>query len=71
MKIQEIREMTTVELEKRLQENRESLAKMQFLHGTSQLGSPALLRTTRRDIARMLTILAERQAAAKQNQPAL
>ncbi len=69
MKIQEIRELTTVELEKRIQESRDSLAKMRFLHGTSQLESTALLRTTKRDIARMLTILHERQAA-QQNQPA-
>ncbi len=62
--------MTAVELEKHIQESRESLAKMRFLHGTSQLESTGLLRTTKRDIARMLTILHQKQAAAKQNQPA-
>jgi large subunit ribosomal protein L29 len=73
MKIQEIRELTTKELEKRLQESRESLGKLRFLHGTSQVESTALLRTTRRDIARLLTVLHERQSheeTAEQNQPA-
>jgi large subunit ribosomal protein L29 len=73
MKIREIKELTTTELEKRLQESRESLGKLRFLHGTSQVESTALLRTTRRDIARILTVLRERQSqetAAAQNQPA-
>ncbi|MGD0337897.1 MAG: 50S ribosomal protein L29 [Bacteroidota bacterium] len=73
MKIREIREMTTIELEKRLQESRDSLGKLRFLHGTSQVESTALLRTTRRDVARILTVLHERQshqAAVGRDQPA-
>ncbi len=73
MKIREIRELTTNELEKRLEESRESLVKLRFLHGTSQVESTALLRTTRRDVARIITVLRERQsheATAKQDQPA-
>ncbi len=72
MKIREIREMTTIELEKRLQESRDSLGKLRFLHGTSQVESTALLRTTRRDVARILTVLHERQshqASERRNQP--
>jgi len=72
MKIREIREQTTAELEKRLNETREALGKLRFLHGTSQVESTALLRTTRRDIARILTVLHERQSqetVAAQNQP--
>ncbi len=61
MKFQEIRERATPELEKRLQESRDSLGKLRFLHGTSQVESTALLKTTRRDIARMLTVLRERR----------
>ena len=60
-KSRDIRLLPTPELEKRLQESTEALVKMRFAHGTRQLENTALLRTTRKEIARMTTILKERQ----------
>ena len=63
MKASELRSKDAAELGKEL----ESLLKAQFglrmQKATQQLGNTAPLRTTRRDIARAKTILAEKQAA--------
>jgi len=64
MKARDLKQLTTPELEKRLQETADSLVKMRFAHGTRQLENTALLRTTRKEIARMTTILKERQRSA-------
>ena len=63
MKASELRSKDAAELGKEL----ESLLKAQFglrmQKATQQLGNTNTLRTTRRDIARAKTILAEKQAA--------
>lgn len=68
MKIYEIREMNSVELEKRIAEEQTNLVDLQFAHQLKQLTNTAKLRTLRRDIARMNTVLEERKRqAAKEN----
>jgi large subunit ribosomal protein L29 len=64
MKTSELREQTTEELKKRLEEQQESLSNLRFQLATSQLESPIKVRTVRRDIARLRTILHEREVAA-------
>ncbi len=59
MKIFEIRELPEVELAKRIIEEEENLAHLKFQKATSQLESPIKIRTTRKTIARMRTILRE------------
>jgi large subunit ribosomal protein L29 len=66
MKTSEIKNLSLIELKKRLQEEEESLANLRFLHATSQLESPVKLRTVRRDIARLKTIINIREAAGQQ-----
>ncbi|GIW42871.1 MAG: 50S ribosomal protein L29 [Candidatus Binatia bacterium] len=61
MKAKEIREMPLGELHAKLQELRERLVALRIKKRVGGLESPALVRTTRRDIARILTILRERQ----------
>lgn len=61
MKAFEFRELSDVELQKRIQEEEEGLANLRFQKVLSQLENPLKLKHLRRDIARMKTILRERQ----------
>ncbi|MGA2622352.1 MAG: 50S ribosomal protein L29 [Bacteroidota bacterium] len=59
MKILEIRDLPEHELRKRISEEEENLAHLRFQKATSQLESPIKIRTVRRMIARMKTVLNE------------
>ena len=61
MKPAEIREMPTEEIQRACQEKRRALFNLRFQHETEQLERPAELRKLKRDIARMTTILRERE----------
>ncbi|MBA4250908.1 MAG: 50S ribosomal protein L29 [Chlorobiaceae bacterium] len=62
MKIREIREMSTDELVKRIVEEENNSVDLRFAHELKQLTNTAKLRNTKRDIAKMKTILKERAA---------
>jgi large subunit ribosomal protein L29 len=62
MKIQEIREMSTEELVKRIEEEEKNSVDLRFAHKLKQLSNTAKLKTTRKDLARMKTLLKERQS---------
>ncbi len=64
MKPRDIRALQTVELEKRIREEEENLVHLKFQKATSQLESPIKIRSVRREIARMKTVLNEKLAAA-------
>ncbi len=59
MKTSQIRNMTVEEVEQHLQDAREELWRLRFRAATEDLQNALLLRTRRRDIARMITILNE------------
>ena len=62
MKKQEaIREMSTADLNDRLDQAREQLVKMRLNHAVSPLDNPNQIRATRKDIARYLTELRRRE----------
>ena len=62
MKKQEaIREMSTADLNERLEIAREQLMKMNLNHAASPLENPNLIRATRKNIARILTELRRRE----------
>ena len=63
MKPQEIREMSSEEIERRIEEEQQELGKLHFNHAVAPLDNPMVLRNKRRDIARMKTILREREMA--------
>lgn len=65
MKIREIREMSTDEIIKRIQEEEHNLVDLRFSHQLKQLTNTAKLKLIRRDIARMKTVLVERQNDSK------
>ncbi|MCX8071382.1 MAG: 50S ribosomal protein L29 [Candidatus Binatia bacterium] len=65
MRAKELREMPDSELHAKLQELRERLIALRMKKRIGGLENPALLRATRRDVARILTILRERREVAK------
>ena len=66
MKKQEvIREMSTADLNDRLDQAREQLVKMRLNHAVSPLDNPNQIRETRKNIARYLTELRRRELENK------
>jgi large subunit ribosomal protein L29 len=65
MKTSEIRELTTKEIEERVDAESTTLLKLQMNHAVSPLDNPMKIKKTRRDIARMVTELRARQLSEK------
>ena len=61
MELNKIREMSEVELNAELNKMKKDLFNLRFQHVTGQLENPVLLRETRRDIARVKTIMRENE----------
>jgi large subunit ribosomal protein L29 len=61
MKPSEVREKSIVELNSELAELKEELFKLRFAHATNQLDNPMKLKGVKRDIARVKTVLRERE----------
>jgi len=59
----ELRDLTDDELEHRLSERRQELFNLRFQSVTGALENSARLRLTKREIARILTVVTEREAA--------
>lgn len=62
-KASDLMELTDTELVNLLDESRETLSKQQFQHALKQLQDTSYLKTIRRDIARIQTILNDRNKA--------
>ena len=60
MKAKELREMSEVELNKKLAELKQELFNLRFQHAINQLDNPVRIDTVKKDIARVMTILAEK-----------
>ncbi|HKJ81805.1 MAG TPA: 50S ribosomal protein L29 [Ignavibacteriaceae bacterium] len=65
MKIHEIKEMKTDELEKLLNDEEKNMIDLRFSHQLKQLTNTGKLSLARKDIARMKTVLNERKLAEK------
>lgn len=63
MQVYEIRQLSTVEIQQRLEDAREELFNLRFQWSSGQLRDNNRLTQVKRDIARMLTILRERELA--------
>ena len=59
MKVKEIRTMAVNEMETKLSELRDKLFKQKFQKTLGQAESPYKIRQTKRDIAKLMTILTE------------
>jgi large subunit ribosomal protein L29 len=64
MKVSNIREMTDEQIHERIGELREELFRLRFRGRMMQLENPQLPKQVRREIARMKTILRERELRA-------
>ncbi len=65
MKIAEIRELPNEEITRELAEKRRALFNLRFQRETEQLERPAELHKLKKDIARLLTALRERELAER------
>ena len=70
MKAHELRQLSDVELRKRIQEEEENLSHLRFQKVIGQLENPMKLGHVRKDIARLKTILRDRALNPSTNKPA-
>jgi large subunit ribosomal protein L29 len=61
VKAVDIRDMSSEEILEQIGQAQEELFRLRFRSATQQLENPALIRSLRRNIARMKTILRERE----------
>ncbi len=61
MKANEIRSMSETELEQKLAELKKDLFMLRMQHATNHLDNPTRISATRRDIARVKTVIREKQ----------
>ena len=61
MKISEVREMSIADLRDRIEIEKSNLDTMKINHAISPLEDTSKFKKTRQDIARMITILAEKE----------
>src|SRR3990170_8548235 len=64
-KVKELRDLPVQELLSRLETNKEELFALRFQFATGQLDNPMRIKTVRHDVARILTILRERELEAE------
>ena len=62
----ELNDLTNVDLEAQLREAKEELFNLRFQAATGQLESHGRLRTVKRDIARIYTVVRERELGIRQ-----
>ena len=60
MKSAEIKDMPLKDLQERIETEKAQLAKLKVQHAVSPIENPSVIKKSRRDIARMLTILRQR-----------
>jgi large subunit ribosomal protein L29 len=63
MKAKEIRDLSTDEIRERIREEEEQLSQLHFQHAIAELPNPMVLREKRRLVARLTTILKEKEQA--------
>ena len=61
MKANEVRKMSSEELEKKLADLKKDLFFLRMQHATNQLDNPIVIAQVKRDIARVQTIIREKQ----------
>lgn len=60
-KIEELRKLTTEELNNKIKENKKELFNLRFQQATGNLEKPGRLKDLRKEVARMKTIIRERE----------
>jgi large subunit ribosomal protein L29 len=59
----DLKDLTLVELQDKLQDSRGTLNKLRFNHAVSPIDSPMQLRSKKKEVARILTELRKRELA--------
>ena len=67
MKAKELREMTVAELEAKFKELKSELFNLRFQHAINQLDNPHKIVDVKKDIARVMTVLRQKEAEASKN----
>jgi large subunit ribosomal protein L29 len=67
MKTSEIKELTTNEIVERLQVEKENLVRLKLNHAVSPLDNPMKIQMSKKNIARLNTILRERELKEKKD----
>jgi len=67
MKASEIRDLSKEDLQKKIKDLKEELFNLRFQHAINQLDNPIRLKHVRKDIARSMTILRERELRSINN----
>jgi len=65
MKVKEIRELTTEQIVAKVKETKEELFNLRFQQATGNLEKPSRIRDLRHDIARLKTVLRERELSGE------
>lgn len=66
MKASEVRELSIKELNKKLSDLKAELFNLRFQNAINQLENPMRIRAVKSDIARIKTIITEKQAGSKE-----
>ena len=66
MELKKMRDMTEIELNTELSKMKKELFNLRFQHATGQLENPVKMRELKRDIARVKTIIREKELAKVQ-----
>ncbi len=61
MKLEELRKLSVEELNQKIKESKEELFNLRFQQATGNLEKPARLRELRKQVAKMKTIIRERE----------
>ena len=61
MKVNELRKLTSEDLNKKITESKKELLDLRFKQSTGSLEKPSKIHELRKDVARMKTILRERE----------
>ena len=70
MKAKELLERTDADLQRSLEESRQEMFNLRFQAASGQLADAQRMRKVRKDIARIETVLRQRQMAAQQGEGA-
>jgi len=67
MKISEIKEMTTKEIVEKIQLEKENLVRLRMNHAVPPLDNPMKIKEARKNIARLKTVIRQRELSEIQN----
>jgi large subunit ribosomal protein L29 len=66
MKVKEIRELSTEDINAKLKETKQELFNLRFQQATGNLEKPSRIRELRHTVARLKTVLKERETVEKE-----